>query len=138
MPSGPKSTEDRIARMLNAWQELAPDKSFGGMTPAQFEAATAPSLAARQRIDDLEDQRKQAMADRDRADDESNTKMQLVVAGVLGDPTEAPTARSTKPSAIHPSASARAVSLASARNQASNTTTTGAFTYDKALPGNLR
>jgi hypothetical protein len=60
------------------------------MTRAQFEAITAPSLAARQRIDDLEDQLKQAKADRDRADAEANAKAQLVVAGVVGDPTEGP------------------------------------------------
>jgi hypothetical protein len=74
--------------MLNAWETLAPDKSFGTMTLAQFQAAAAPSQAARQRIDDLEDQLKQAMADRDAADNNFLEKAQLVVNGVLADPSE--------------------------------------------------
>lgn len=76
--------------MLNAWETLAPDKSFGGMTLAQFRAAVQPSQAARERIEDLEDQRKQAIADRDRADEDSLSKAQLVINGVIGDPTAGP------------------------------------------------
>ena len=84
----PKNVEDKLERMLNAWRTLAPDKSFGGMTLAQFEAAAAPSKAARQRINDLNDQTTAAMTDRDEADDALLAKAQLVVAGVLADPTE--------------------------------------------------
>ncbi len=76
--------------MVNAWETLAPNKSFGGMTLAQFQAATQPSRAAREQIDDLEDQLRQAMANRDRADADFLAKAQLVVAGVLADPTEGP------------------------------------------------
>jgi hypothetical protein len=86
----PKGTEQKMERMLNAWQELAPDKSFGGMTLAQFQAAAAPSQQARERIDDLEDQLRQALADRDTADDAFLVKAQQAVAGVLADPTEGP------------------------------------------------
>lgn len=88
MALGPKDTAQKIARMLNAWETLAPDKSFGGMTLAQFRGAAAPAQAARERIDDLEDQLKQAIADREEADDAFLAKAQLVVAGVLADPTE--------------------------------------------------
>ena len=38
MPS-PKEIEEKYERMINAWRTLAPDKSFGGMTLAQFETA---------------------------------------------------------------------------------------------------
>ncbi|MBA3805852.1 MAG: hypothetical protein H0X14_09115 [Acidobacteria bacterium] len=69
MPTGPKDNEQKMQRMLNAWETLAPDKSFGGMTLAQFQAAAAPAQAARQRIDDLEDQLKQALTDREDADE---------------------------------------------------------------------
>ncbi|PYS77068.1 MAG: hypothetical protein DMF66_11320 [Acidobacteria bacterium] len=86
----PKSIEEKMDRILNAWRTLAPDKSFGGMTVVQFEAATAPSRAARQRIKDLEDQLTAAKADRDEADATVLAKAQLVVAGVLADPTEGP------------------------------------------------
>jgi hypothetical protein len=87
MPS-PKDNEQKMERMINAWRTLAPDKTFGAMTLAQFEAAAAPARASRQRIDALEDQLKQEIATRDRADDDFAAKAQLVVAGVLADPTE--------------------------------------------------
>jgi hypothetical protein len=91
MPKGPKDTEEKMERMLNAWRTLAPDKSFGGMTLAQFESAgVGPARAARQRIDDLNDQLTQALATREQADDTFTTKAQLVTNGVLADPTEGP------------------------------------------------
>lgn len=86
--AAPKEIEEKIERFLNAWRTLAPEKSFGGMTLAQFEAAVAPSLAARARIDGLQAQIKEAISARDDADDNSDEKMQLVVYGVLADPTE--------------------------------------------------
>lgn len=89
MPS-PKDYEQKIERMLNAWGTLAPDKSFGGMTLAQFEATVAPARASRQRIDHLEAQLAQEIAARDAADEAFAAKAQLVVAGVLADPSEGP------------------------------------------------
>jgi len=88
MPTNPKTNQQKMERMLNAWETLAPGKSFGGMTLAQFQSAAQPAQAARQRIDDLEDQLKQAIADRETADDAFLAKAQLVVNGVLADPTE--------------------------------------------------
>ncbi len=88
MPINPKTNQQKIERMLNAWETLAPGKSFGGMTLAQFKAAAQPALDARQQIDDLEDQRTQALATRDNADEAFLDKAQLVVNGVLADPTE--------------------------------------------------
>ena len=86
--ANPKKTEEKIERMLNAWRTLAPDKTFAGMTLAQFEAAAAPSTAARQKIDALEAQLAEAYADRDRADEAFDVVSKRVVAGVLADPTE--------------------------------------------------
>ena len=86
----PKENLLKLQRILNAWETLAPNKSFGGMTLAQFQAAVQPAQDARQRLDDLEDQIKQAQADRDRADSDFLAKAQQVVAGVLADPTEGP------------------------------------------------
>ena len=90
MPASPKSIEEKIERMINAWRTLAPDKTFAGLTLAQFEAAAAPSLAARRRVADLDNQRAQATAERDRADDAFEATAKRVVAGVLADPTEGP------------------------------------------------
>jgi len=53
MANTPKSKEEKRLRILNAWQTLAPTKSFGGMTLTEFQAVAAP---ARKTISDLEDQ----------------------------------------------------------------------------------
>ena len=86
----PKANQERMQRMLNAWQTLAPAKSFGGMTFAQFETAAQPAIDARGLIDDLEDQLTAAINARENADNAFATKAQLVVNGVLADPTEGP------------------------------------------------
>jgi hypothetical protein len=88
MPTNPKTNLQKMERMLNAWETLAPGKSFGGMTLAQFQAAAQPAQAARQQIDDLEDQLTQALAAREAADEAFLDKAQLVINGVLADPTE--------------------------------------------------
>jgi hypothetical protein len=85
---GPKDNEQKIERMLNAWRLLAPGKTFGGMTLAQFEAACAPALESRRRLDGLETQYAQEITARDDADEAFNLKAQLVVNGVLADSTE--------------------------------------------------
>jgi hypothetical protein len=90
MPDNPKKIEEKLKRMLPAWQTLAPYKSFGGVTMGEFEAAVASSLAARQRVRDLENQLAEAKADRGTADEVSLRKAQLVVKGVVADPTEGP------------------------------------------------
>ena len=88
--SGPKQNFERMERMINAWQTLAPTKTFGGITLEQFKLAAAPMLEARQAIAEHKARLKQEMAARDDADDIFNEKAKLVVAGVLGDPTEGP------------------------------------------------
>ena len=89
MPS-PKDIEEKIGRMINGWRTFAPDKSFGGMTLAQFEALAAPSLTARREIEEIESRRAQKTVERDAADAAFNARAQQVVAGVLADPTEGP------------------------------------------------
>jgi hypothetical protein len=88
--ASPKDIEEKMDRMLNAWAALAPAKTFGGMTLAQFQAVVQTSKDARQHLDDLEEQRRQAIADRDDADEVFNEKAKLVVNGVRADPTEGP------------------------------------------------
>jgi len=85
--NSPKAIEEKIERMLNAWRTLAPEKSFGGMTFEQFESHAAPALQVRQHIENLDNQRAQASAERERADEAFEAKAKLVVAGVLADPT---------------------------------------------------
>lgn len=90
MPSGPKETEDKLKRMVNTWETMAPTKTFGGVTLDQFKSGVAPSLAARDLIADLNDQLIKANNDRAQADEVSLALAQRVVNGVLADPTEGP------------------------------------------------
>jgi hypothetical protein len=86
MGDSPKDNQSKIETVRNAWKTLAPDKSFGGMTLAQFEAAIAPSFSTRQQLEDLDDQRTQLLAARANADEASLDKVSLVVNAVRGDP----------------------------------------------------
>jgi hypothetical protein len=88
MATSPKDNEQKMERMINAWETLAFDKTFGGLTLPQFKATAQPAQAARQRLEDLEAQLKQALTDREEADEAFMAKARLVVSGVLADPTE--------------------------------------------------
>ena len=33
---GPQETADRFTRIIDAWGQYAPDRTFGGLTPDQF------------------------------------------------------------------------------------------------------
>jgi len=89
MPT-PKSNQEKMDKMLNAWRTLAPAKTFGGLTLAQFEAIVSPCQTSRQTISNLEDQMTHAINERDTSDEAFLSKAQLVVNGVLADPTEGP------------------------------------------------
>jgi hypothetical protein len=86
----PKRNLNKLDKIINGWETLAADKSFGGMTLAQFRTATKPSYDTRARIRALEDQLMSEQTARDDADRESLRVAQLVVNGVIGDPTEGP------------------------------------------------
>lgn len=90
MPKSPKDIEEKMLKVLNGWKTLAPTKEYGGMTVAQFEDQVNKSLAPRQTLDTLEDQRLQALANRDAEDEITMGKIQFVVNGVLADPSEGP------------------------------------------------
>jgi hypothetical protein len=88
--SQPKSTLDKLNNIIRGWETLAPDKSFGGMTLAQFKAKVKPSFDAREELRALESQTQAKQTERDNADEESLRAAQLVVNGVVGDPEEGP------------------------------------------------
>ena len=87
---GPKVIEERLRKAISSWENLAPDKSFAGMTLDQFKAQTAPSFTKRDLIDDLETRIAEAINDRDAADEISLALLQRVIAGILADPEEGP------------------------------------------------
>ena len=88
MAQSPKKLIERMEQMINAWKTLAPNKQFGGMTVEQFEAFAAPVRAAVALIEDLDDQKTQALNNRDSALELFFEKAQLYINGVLADPTE--------------------------------------------------
>lgn len=90
MPKSPKENEEKMLKVLNAWKTLAPDKSFGGMTAAQFETQVNNSLVPRQRLIAIEDERMQQQAVREMEDQATMNNIQHVVNGVLADPSEGP------------------------------------------------
>lgn len=88
--SQPKSTLEKLNSVINGWETLTPNKSFGGMTLAQFKAAVKPSFDTREALRVLESQIQSKRIERDAADAESLRRVQLVVNGVVGDPEEGP------------------------------------------------
>ena len=86
----PQATLEKLNLVANAWETLAADKSFGGMTLAQFKTALKPSHDTREELRVLENQLQAKLIQRENADDESLRLVQLVVNGVIGDHTEGP------------------------------------------------
>ncbi len=90
MPKSPKDNEEKMLKVLNAWKTLAPDKTFGGMTAAQFETQINKSLAPRQRLIEIEDERMLEQTLREAQDMMTMNNVQQIVNGVLADPSEGP------------------------------------------------
>jgi len=88
MGNSPKENLARLTQILNAWEQMAPTKTFGGKTLEQFRAIVAPCIAARDRLEDLNDQIVQATTERENADAAALAASKLVVNGVRADPTE--------------------------------------------------
>jgi hypothetical protein len=88
--SQPKTTLEKLNSVISGWETLAPDKSFGGMTLAQFKTAVKLSFDAREELRALESQVQSKQIERDNADAASLQLVQRVVNGVIGDPEEGP------------------------------------------------
>ena len=86
MPRTPKDTNDRLNRMLAAWEEQAPSAKFSGMTLAQFKEAVKPSFDHRETITTCENGAANARVQRNSADLETNDLADKVVSSVKGDP----------------------------------------------------
>ena len=84
----PKLVEQRLNDITEAWRSLRASKTFAGMTLQQFETAIKPSLDARAKIADCENQLTAAQSARDIADLASNETALLIVNAVKGDPDE--------------------------------------------------
>lgn len=83
----PNITVEKLNKLVQAWQELAPDKTFGGMTLAEFKTKVQPSLDARASITDAATKMTDATTRRQMSDVDAQQLMQLVVNSIKGDPT---------------------------------------------------
>ena len=88
MAKNPKDAEEKMLRVLTALRTLAPEKQYGGMTLAQYQAQVNKSLAPRTRLEEIKDEEREQLAERDNQDDITMSKVQLIVNGVLADPDE--------------------------------------------------
>lgn len=90
MPNNPKANEEKMLQVLNGWKTIAPAKKYGGVTVEEYEAQVNKSLAPRQRLDQIEDEKLQELANRENEDEVTMEMVQFIVNGVLADPTEGP------------------------------------------------
>ncbi len=82
----PTITLEKLNQLLKAWQDLAPDKSFGGMTLAEFKVKVKPSFDARDSIESAKSQLNDGQNRLGDSDAETLTLIQLVVNAIKGDP----------------------------------------------------
>ena len=82
----PAEKIEKIRRVVGAWEGLAPDAVFYGMTLEQFKAAIRPSEETREVLNDLGVRVRLTTSRRNFADDKSMQLIDGVACGVRGDP----------------------------------------------------
>jgi hypothetical protein len=82
----PKKIMEKLSKILDAWRDIAPTESFGGMTLTEFQTEVGKSVTAREEIIELENQVTNKMQGRDSVDAANWEKAQLVVNSVAGNP----------------------------------------------------
>lgn len=80
--------QERLAKIVAAWENLRAEKSFAGMTLAEFKAAVQTSLEARERVEALRSQLVATREQRDEADRRNLELFKRVVAGIKADAGE--------------------------------------------------
>lgn len=86
----PKKIMDCLNKALQAWSEIAPNSTFGGVTLENFEAAVNESRDSRTELAAKENAVKMGIVTRDNYDAASLLLKALVVNGVIGDPNFGP------------------------------------------------
>jgi len=88
MGTAPKTNYEKIQKVLSAWTDLRPQKSFAGMKLAEFTVRIAPSDAARKEISRLENALTAAQNQRTEADEAGLAIALRVVNAVKADEEE--------------------------------------------------
>ena len=83
----PTRVARKASEVSTAWEQIAPDAEFAGMTLAAFRTAIGESFATRERAAQLEADLSANLARRAIADAATNDKVKLVVNSVKGHPT---------------------------------------------------
>jgi hypothetical protein len=86
----PKKIIEKLETVLNAFKGLAPDKTFGGVTLSNYQTQVNSSRGSRSEIEDIDDQKIQAITKRDNTDEQSINMANLIINGVVGDPEFGP------------------------------------------------
>jgi hypothetical protein len=76
----------KVDQVSTAWEQIAPDAEFAGMTIAAFRTAVSESFATRTRAAELDAEISATLARRASADANTNEKLKLVVNSVKGNP----------------------------------------------------
>ena len=79
---------DKAVEIIDVWLSLRAHKSFFGMSSDDFSKKIAPSGEARKEIAQLEEQLREALKRRDKADVITRRAVLRVINGVKGDPEE--------------------------------------------------
>lgn len=82
----PKLISEKLHKLTAAWEDLAANMTFAGMTLPEFQMKAKPSLDARDAVQTAEMQMVAGLTQRQRADVESLRQAQLVVNSIKGDP----------------------------------------------------
>jgi hypothetical protein len=82
----PGKIMQKLSKILDAWRNIAPTESFGGMSLAEFQVEVGKSVTVREEISDLENQVTNKTQERDATDTTNWDKAQLVVNSVAGNP----------------------------------------------------
>jgi hypothetical protein len=77
----------KAAQVSTAWEQIAPDAEFAGMTLPAFKTVIGESFATRERTAQLEAEQSANLARRTIADAATNDKVKLVVNSVKGHPS---------------------------------------------------
>lgn len=85
MADTPKENETKYNRFLIALTTLAPDKTFGGVTLADFTSQIGKSNAPRRRLVELADERTNEETNRDNEDAVTMKMCERIKNGVIAD-----------------------------------------------------
>jgi hypothetical protein len=83
----PTRVARKAAQVSTAWEQIAPDAEFAGMTLPAFKTAIGDTFATRERAAQLEADQSANLARRALADAVTNDKVKLVVNSVKGHPS---------------------------------------------------